>query len=519
MRSNEAGAGRHSHIVIILLSVIVGAMLAGVAIYYPRAHAPVAAQQAAASAAASWEDAFVSVADKTLPCVVSIAVETRGPAGGPTDLGDQLKDDPLFGPFFRDLEKKRGERQEQRPRGQGLGSGWIYSEDGYIVTNSHVVRDAEKITVRLHDRERDDKEYPATLVGTDPKTELAVIKIEAPRKLPTLALGDSKGLKVGRWVMAVGAPFRLEQTATVGIISAKGRFLPGQSDDILIGDVIQTDASINPGNSGGPLVDLAGNVIGINVAIYSNPLTPGNVGIGFAIPAETAKAVVPQLIESKRVARGWLGIVIEEADEHLRDFLGVPDGGIIVQDITDGGPAASSELKVEDVIVAVDGEQVRDSWSLQKAIGNTKPGATVTLDVVRDKKPIQVKVKLGEMPARYTGLEESGGVAEAVAQEQSALGVTVETLTPEMIEQLKPGRNVAGVVVTAVDPTGPAVQKLFQGDIILQLNGVAIKGLDDYQAQLKAAKDNGRQYVVVRLLHRGRDGKWTAKTTSIEPKW
>jgi len=322
-----------------------------------------------------------------------------------------------------------------------MGSGWIYREDGYIVTNAHVVRDEVKLTVRLHDKLGDENEYPAQLIASDPKTELAVIKVDAGRKLPTLKLGNSRDLKVGQFAMAVGAPFGLDQTFTSGVISAKGRFLPGQSDYIRIGDIIQTDASINPGNSGGPLVDLDGNVVGVNVAIASSGPVAGNVGIGFAIPADTATDVIPQLIENKKVARGWLGISIGDMTDNMRDFYGVPDGGVLVQGIRPDGPAANTDLKVDDVIVAVNGQKATDTWELQKTVSSVRPGGEVTLDVVRDKKPLQVKIKLAEMPAKYTGLEEpqpgkpAGKQPEAVV-EGKALGITVKALNKDVATQM-----------------------------------------------------------------------------------
>jgi len=402
MYANGRDVNRHSHITIILLSVMTGALLAGVALYSPRAHRGAVAQEATPQSGAPWENAFISVADKTLPCVVSIAVETVGPAGGPTDLGDQLKDDPMFGPFFRDLDKRRGERQERRPRGQGLGSGWILSEDGYIVTNAHVVRDADKITVRLHDVDRDDKEYPAKLVGSDPKTELAVIKIEAPRKLPTLQLGDSKGAKVGQWVMAVGAPFTLEQTATVGIISAKGRELDGQSDYIQIVDVIQTDASINPGNSGGPLLDSAGRLIGINTAIISP--SGSSAGIGFAVPVDVIKRVVPQLIEFGKIKRAGLGISLIRDDLARRWRI----SGVIVRSVVEGGPAdragirsleadRSGRATSFDVIVGVDGTKVEKYDDLYRALDQREPGDEVEVRYRRGDREHKARVRLMEL--------------------------------------------------------------------------------------------------------------------------
>ncbi len=509
-------ANRHSHITIILLSVLVGAVLTGLVLYYPRAQAPVVAQDTVepAAAAVALENTFVSVAERCLPAVVSIHVETRGPSGNIGEFEELFKDHPFFEPFFKD--KEGGKAPRQRPKGQSLGTGWIYRDDGYIVTNSHVVRDAETIKVKLHDTKNSSKTYTATLVGSDPKTELAVIKIDAGRKLPTIKLGASNKLRVGHWVMAIGAPFTLEQTVTVGVVSAKGRFLPGQDPRyIRIGDIIQTDAAINPGNSGGPLVNLRGEVIGVNVAIMSSSMSQGNVGIGFAIPADTAQTVVPQLIEHKKVARGWLGISISELEDNDQDFFGAPDGGVLVEDINKEGPAAKSDLRMHDVIVAVEGQKVLTTWDVQKAISGAGPGTVVTIDIIRDKKPGQVKVKLGEMPAKYTGLEEIKDEA-TVPEEVSALGITVEGMTANTAEALGfEGRD--GVVVMKIDPDGPAFGKLRRGDVIYMINRDEVAKLADYEKALEKAKKNGN-YVMV-FYRRALDGEWAKQHVNVQPEW
>lgn len=527
MQPNASLVNRHSHITIILLSVIVGALLAALVIYYPQVHTVANAQTQAAGAGGNimkeLDQAFTSVAARTTPAVVSISVETVGGAPGISDdeggpNPDDLFNDPFFGPFFKQFRGGGGGKGAQpkvQPRGHSLGSGWIYREDGYIVTNSHVVRNADKITVRLHDVEGDETEYPAKLVGTDPKTELAVIKVDVKRKLPTLKLGSSKDAKVGQWVMAVGAPFELEQTVTVGVISAKGRFLPGQSKYIRIGDVIQTDASINPGNSGGPLVNMDGDVVGINVAIVSSGLAPGNVGIGFAIPSDTARYVVDELIKNKKVARGWLGITIGDLDDNMKDFYGTPQGGALVEGINKDGPAVNSDLKVDDVIVAVDGEKVKDTWDLQKAISVRRPGTEVTLSIVRDKKPVEVKIKLGEMPAKYAGLEEEN--KQPSATQSSPLGIKVEDLTPETAEQLGIDRT-SGVVVRSVNPDGPSAQRLMSGDVITRVNRTVVNSVADYNKAIEEAKAAKAPYVIVGY-ERQVDGDTVSGRASITPRW
>jgi serine protease Do len=521
---------RHSHITIILLSVLVGAVLTAVVLYYPQAHAPAVAQEeggAAVAAARGLENAFVAVADHTLPAVVSIMVETRGQAvtmpenpfeGTPFDFRNpfgQGNNGDEKGDQGARPKSPRGQQRQFTPRGKGVGSGWLVREDGYIVTNSHVIRDAQKISVRLHDKDNDQTDYPAKLVGNDPRTELAIIKIDAGRKLPTIKLGSSANARVGQWVMAAGAPFELEQTFTAGIISAKGRLLPGQNQYIRIGDIIQTDAAINPGNSGGPLVNLDGDVVGINVAIVSNSMTPGNVGIGFAIPADTARNVIEQLIENKKVARGWLGISIGELNENTRDFYGAADGGALVEGITPGGPAEGTDLKVDDVVVGVEGEKVTSTWDLQRAVSTRKPGVVIKLDVIRERKPVAVEIKIGEMPAKYTGLEPEQEAAEA--PESSPLGIKLEALTAETAKQLGTKRT-EGVVVAEVAPDGPAAEKLQEGDIVTRINWTDVKSLEDFKAALEAARKSDKKYAVIKV-ERKVDTEWQSLTLDISPNW
>ncbi len=357
---------RHSHIIIILLSVVVGMGIAAMVMYSPATHEQIT-PPASAQTLGDLQEAFVDVAAKVRPAVVNITaehVEKRTMPGIPPELRDLFKQFPW--PFGLP-EQEPGDKPKEIPfKTESLGSGWIYREDGYIVTNTHVIQGGTDFQVQLFDQE-DDRKYKAKLIGKDPKTDLAVLKVDVGRKLPTLSLGSSADARVGQWVMAIGTPFGLDQTVTAGIISAKERTLPGLSKYIRLGNIIQTDAAINRGNSGGPLVNLRGEVIGINVAIFSPGMVAGNVGIGFAIPSDTARVVIPQLIEHKVVKRGWLGIGIDELTPNTRDFYGV-DHGALVANIQEDSPAADSDLQVEDVITAVDGKPIKDTWELQQAI-------------------------------------------------------------------------------------------------------------------------------------------------------
>ncbi len=514
MSDRESSSHRHTHILIILLAALVGAVVTFVVLYGHGTSNPVQPAEAQAEAA-SLETAFVKIAAEAKPAVVNI---TAKGAGAPVDqeIPEEWRkffEDPFFFPFRRRGEEE-GETPRYRPPGVSMGSGWVYSEDGYIVTNSHVIRGASDVKVRLYDRKDDEREYEAKVVGNDPRSELALLKIDAGRKLPAIKLGDSKATKVGEWAMAVGSPFQLEQTVTVGVISAKGRFISGQSQRFRIGDIIQTDAAINPGNSGGPLLNLAGEVIGVNVAIVSAGL-PANAGVGFAIPSETVSKVVPTLQTEGRVARGWLGIAIEDLSENERDYYKVPDGGVLVSQVRDDGPAKDSDLQAEDVIVSVDGEKVADTWGLQKAVADQPPGAEVTLGIVRQGKPMDVKIKLGETPAVYAGVEEPEKPEKPLDGE--VLGLTLQNITAEAVEQHNLPENT-GVYVAQVDPGSEAAEKGMEpGDVILKINTAVIETVEDVETAIDAARKAGANYVILRVSRLTEEGEKQVITIDLDP--
>ena len=507
---------RHSHIVIILLSVLVGLGIAAMVMYSPATHEQIT-PPATAQGLANLEDAFVEVAAKVRPAVVNITAERVQKRTMP-EIPPQLRE--FFEQFRGPFGMPEGEPGEEEAIPTPVaGSGWIYREDGYIVTNTHVVEDGTGFQVQLFDKD-DDRKYDAKLIGKDPKTDLAILKVDVDRKLPTLSLGSSADTRVGQWVMAIGSPFHLDQTVTAGIISAKGRSLPGLSKYIRLGGIIQTDAAINMGNSGGPLVNLRGEVIGINVAIFSPGMIPGNVGIGFAIPSDAARDVIPQLIEHKVVERGWLGIgLAPELTANTRDFYGV-EHGALVTNIQENSPAADSDLQVEDVITAADGKPAKDTWELQQAIGNSPPGTTVELTVVRNKKERTIKVTLGEMPAKYAGLEQPEEAKEehpADASPSTALGVTVRPLTSEDRNRFDDG-GLAGVVVTDVDARSPARGKLTKGDVISTVNQASIEDLAAWESALQAARQSDKSYVVLRVV-RNVDGEILHSIVDISVEW
>jgi serine protease Do len=412
---------------------------------------------------------FISLAKKMRPIVVNISTtqmsETRGPqefGGGP--FGE---DDP-FNDFWRRFFGGPIPRGPQRQR--SLGSGFIIDSDGSILTNNHVVENAQKIVVKLDDQQ----EYEARVVGRDAKTDIAIIKINAKTNLTAANLGDSDRVEVGEWVVAIGNPFGLDSTVTSGIVSAKGRHIgQGPYDNF-----IQTDASINPGNSGGPLLNLRGEVIGINTAIFSR--TGGNIGIGFAIPVNLVKELLPQLRGKGKVTRGYLGVLIQKVTPEIAESLGMDKGtGALVANVSKDGPAEKAGVKVGDVIVEFDGKEVKDSGDLPIIVARTPVDKKVRMKVLRDKKEVALTVAVGE-------LKEEEVVA--AVPEKGELGMTVQRLTPQIAESL--GLDKAdGVVVTAVEPGSAADEAgIRRGDLIMEIDRKPIRSLDEYKKSVAAIR-------------------------------
>jgi serine protease Do len=338
-------------------------------------------------------------------------------------------------------------RMPREQKRKSLGSGFIVSPDGFILTNNHVVEKAEEVTVTLLDKE----EFKAKVIGTDPKIDIALIKIDAKRKLPYVTLGDSDKLDVGEWVVAIGNPFALGHTVTAGIVSAKGRIIGSGPYD----DFIQTDASINPGNSGGPLFNLKGEVVGINTAIMQ-----GGQGIGFATPIQLAKSVLEQLKDKGKVTRGWLGVYIQKLTPEAAENLGISGRhGALVSDVTSGGPAEKAGIRSGDVIVGFNGKEIKDEHELPHAVASTKPGKTANVRMLREGKEMTVTVTIAEMtgePGKPAGGHEL----------QKNLGLTVQDITPEIAQRFEIA-DTKGVVVTGVEDGSPAEDAGFnEGDII-----------------------------------------------------
>ena len=429
---------------------------------------------------------FRAASDAVSPAVVYISTEWTETVRRPNPWFN----DPFFGPGAR---RPRGPREFQRPR-RSLGSGVIVDEEGYILTNYHVVQRAEKLEVKL----ADGGTFKAEVVGTDPKTELAVIRIKgAPENLPTVKLGDSDVLAVGDWVLAIGNPFGFAQTVSAGIVSGKGRVLGMAQYE----NMIQTDAAINPGNSGGPLVNLRGEVVGINTAIYSP--TGGNQGLGFAIPAKMALEVLPSLMKGEKIERGHLGILGSELTAEIRKQFGYEgEGGALIDDVFADSPAEKGELQPGDIITEWDGQEVESFREFRRIVAATKPGRTVKLKVWRGgaEKALTVKV------ASQAEAEAMAQSEEKAKAEVGWLGLKVGPVTDEVRERMNRGR-LSGVVVTEVEPGSPAAKIGIQrGDVIRSVDQVRVRSATDFR-NLVARKKRQKTVLLHVVDHRtGRAG-------------
>ena len=423
----------------------------------------------AAMARADLPD-FTSLVEAASPAVVNISTRQKIPEGrGPAAMG--MPDLDGLPPGIREFFERSMPQMPRSPRGkqeqaQSLGSGFIISPDGYILTNNHVVADADEIIVRLSDR----SDHTAKLIGADPRTDVALLKIDA-KNLPTLKLGNSDQLKVGEWVLAIGSPFGFDHSVTAGIVSAKGRSLPNES----YVPFIQTDVAINPGNSGGPLFNLKGEVVGINSQIFTR--SGGFMGLSFAIPIDVAMNVANQLRADGKVSRGWLGVVIQEVDKDLAESFGLdrPAGALVAQTLDDG-PAAKSGIKVGDVILSVNGQKIEESADLPHLIGNLKPGAKADMEIIRDGKRQSISVTVGDMPKDDDLV---AGGEHGSDRASNRLGITVANLTAEQKQTLD---IQSGVVINKVSGDGPAAAiGLRPGDVITHLNNQPIESASTFE--------------------------------------
>jgi serine protease Do len=415
-------------------------------------------------------EAMADIAESVKPAIVNVSTTKTEKISG-TQM-DPMFNDPFFRRFFGDRFRRPDAPREHKE--MSLGSGVIVSSDGYILTNTHVVKDADKIKVTLSDK----REFAGKVIGNDPKTEISVIKIDATG-LPTIPMGDSDKLKVGEVVLAIGNPFGLNQTITMGIVSAVGRANVGIAE---YEDFIQTDAAINPGNSGGALVNARGELIGINTAIFST--TGGYQGIGFAIPSNMAKVVMKSLIEKGKVIRGWFGVSIQAITPELaRQFQLKEDYGTLVADVIEGSPAEKAGIRRGDVIIEFDGKEIKEPFQLRNMVAGTQPGDTREIKIIRDGKPITLEVTIGELPTE---------TEKAPTTYDNALnGVEVQNLTPEIYRQLDVPSKIRGVVVSNIESGSDAEATLMPGDVIIEIDRKAVTNTDDYEnivSQIKANK-------------------------------
>lgn len=433
--------------------------------------------------------AFAAVVKKAGPAVVHVRVEKSMHAQGrqgiqgpnPYDFFNDPFFERFFGPQFKHPQVPR--QQPRQFKQQAAGSGFIISKDGHILTNNHVVENTDKITVRLDDQ----REFDAKVIGTDPQSDVALIKIDA-KNLPVLPLGNSDTLEVGEWVIAIGSPFELNQTVTVGVVSAKGRNRMGIND---YENFIQTDAAINPGNSGGPLLNIHGEAIGINTAIFSR--SGGYMGIGFAIPINMAKNIEQQLQEKGKVTRGWLGVMIQDIDKDLAKSFDLDSTqGVLISGVSEGSPAEKADLKQGDVIVALDGKHLANVAELRNAIAMTAPNTEVVLTVIRNGKKRKHTVTIGEQPVDFSGIGKK--IGQSPLQE---MGLSLQDLTAELANQFGYQKN-QGVLIADVDPNSPAGRVGLQaGQLIEEANKTRIHNLKELKQAIDKAKN--KKQVLLRI--------------------
>ncbi len=427
--------------------------------------------------------AFTEIVKSSSPAVVKIIVEHKSTRGGRQQLDPREIPEPL-----RRFFQYRGSPQPQRQQ-LAMGSGFIISDDGYIVTNNHVVEGADSVLVRLSDR----REFDAEIVGTDPRSDLALLRIDAT-KLPTLTLAKAGELEVGEWVLAIGSPFGLDYSVSAGIVSAKGRSLPTEQNENYV-PFIQTDVAINPGNSGGPLFNLDGDVVGVNSQIFTR--SGGSIGLSFAIPVSVVRNVVAQLKDGGRVTRGWLGVTIQNIDKNLAESFGLkrPRGALISQ-LAPDGPAAKSGLQAGDVIIAFDGESVEDSAHLPHIVGLMEPGTIASVRIVRNRQEKLVNVEVGGLDAddsyALSNRQPAGGYG-------GRLGLIIESVPREVLGRL--GISGGVVVRKVVSGSAAANAGLVPGDVITLIGSSPITDTSSFDKIVAGLKDGSS--VPVRLLRRG----------------
>ena len=454
--------------------------------------------QALAAAAQNRPATFAELAEQVSPAVVNITTSTT--VATSTDSGPIVPEGSPFEDFFRDFRDRNGPNGQSPRRSQALGSGFVISEDGYIVTNNHVIEGADEILIEFFEG----FELEAELIGTDPNTDLALLKVESDEPLSFVSWGDSEVARVGDWVMAMGNPLGQGFSVSAGIVSARGRALSGTYDDY-----IQTDAAINRGNSGGPLFNMDGEVIGVNTAILSP--NGGSIGIGFAMSSRVAENVIQQLEEFGETRRGWLGVRIQDVTEDLADGLGLEEArGALVTDVPEG-PALEAGMESGDVILSFDGVDVEDTRALVRQVANTAVGAEVRVLVFRDGGTETLRVTLGRREEAETAVPASINRDEAPTT-TDLLGLTVSNMTDELREQLGLSDDIQGLVVAEVAEDSEAFEKgLRVGDIITEAAQESVASIADLNERVEAAREAGRKSLVL-LVRRDGDPRFVALT-------
>ncbi|MCS6921065.1 MAG: Do family serine endopeptidase [Elioraea sp.] len=473
---------------------------------------PLAAPPALARAV---PESFADLAERLLPSVVNIST-TQTVVAGRERQGPETPQFPPGSPFeeffreFFDRQQRQGQGPQQRPRrAQSLGSGFIIAYEngeGFIVTNNHVIDGADEVNVILHDN----TSLRAEVAGRDPRTDLALLKVRTDKVLTPVRFGNSDALRIGDWVLAIGNPFGLGGTVTAGIVSARGR-------DIRIGpydDFIQTDAAINRGNSGGPLFNLAGEVVGVNTAIFSP--TGGSIGIGFAIPSAIAQNVVSQLREHGRIRRGWLGVRIQQVTDEIAESVGLPGGarGALVAGVNEGGPADKARLQNGDIILEFNNQEIREMRVLPRVVADTPIGREVPVVIWRNGRRETVRVTVGELPddaqlaAATPGPQDRGGRPVEVP----GTGLRLASITPELRERFGLSQEARGVLVVEVEPNSPAAERgVRPGDLILEVQQEAVSNPAEVRERFDRARQTGRRNVLVLIESQGGQGpRWVA---------
>jgi serine protease Do len=450
-------------------------------------------------------ESFSELAAEVSPAVVNITTSTTVETAAGPGPGPMVPEGSPFEDFFRDFLDRNQPGDRPPRRSSALGSGFVISEDGFIVTNNHVIEQADEILIEFASGE----ELPAEVVGTDPNTDLALLKVEADEALPFVNWGNSDAAEVGDWVMAIGNPLGQGFSVSAGIVSARGRALSGSYDDY-----IQTDAAINRGNSGGPLFNMDGEVIGVNTAILSP--NGGSIGIGFAMSSRVAQNVIGQLQEYGETRRGWLGVRIQDVTEDLAEGLDLQEArGALVTDVPEG-PAAQAGVEAGDVILSFDGVEVEDTRGLVRQVGNTEVGKTVEMVIFREGDRQTIDVTLGRR-------EEAEGAVPAAApaepdepQQMEMFGLTIATITPDLAEALGLPGDSEGLVVAEVDPMSEAYEKgLREGDVIAEAGQQAVATLAEFEERVEAAREAGRRSLLL-LVRRGGEPRFVALTIAEE---